>query len=83
MSFYYHKLKVFGRKQREKADFELFRPYLEKIVDMNKRFIDYWGYKGNKYNTLLDLYEPGMTVEVLDQVFQRFTSKVLFHLFEK
>ena len=24
---------------REKADFELFRPYLEKIVDMNKRFI--------------------------------------------
>lgn len=51
------------------SDFEMFRPYLEKLVDMNKRFIQYWGYEGNKYNTLLDLYEPGITVEVLDQVF--------------
>ena len=62
---------------REKADFELFRPYLEKIVAMNKRFIDYWGYKGNKYNTLLDLYEPGMTVEVLDQVFSDLRANIV------
>ena len=62
---------------REKADFELFRPYLEKIVAMNKRFIEYWGYKGNKYNTLLDLYEPGMTVEVLDQVFSDLRANIV------
>ena len=52
---------------REKSDFALFKPYLEKIVEMNKRFIGYWGYEENKYNTLLDLYEPGMTVDVLDR----------------
>ncbi|MGJ7921866.1 carboxypeptidase M32 [Neobacillus sp. LXY-4] len=51
------------------ADFAKFQPYLEKLVEMTKRFIGYWGYEGNKYNTLLDLYEPGMTVEVLDRVF--------------
>ncbi len=62
---------------REKADFELFRPYLEKIVAMNKRFIGYWGYKGNKYNTLLDLYEPGMTVDVLDQVFNDLRDNII------
>ena len=62
---------------REKADFELYRPYLEKIVAMNKRFIEYWGYKGNKYNTLLDLYEPGMTVEVLDQVFSDLRANIV------
>ena len=52
---------------KEKSDFEMFRPYLEKLVETTKRFIDYWGYKGNKYDVLLDLYEPGITVDVLDQ----------------
>jgi carboxypeptidase Taq len=59
------------------SDFDMFRPYLEKLVDMNKRFIQYWGYEGNKYNTLLDLYEPGITVEVLDQVFGDLRDKIV------
>jgi carboxypeptidase Taq len=50
-------------------DFASFQPYLEKIVDMNLQFIELWGYEGHKYNTLLDLYEPGMTVAKLDEVF--------------
>ncbi|WP_374054136.1 carboxypeptidase M32 [Rossellomorea sp. FM04394] len=54
---------------KEKADFTMFQPYLEKLVAFTKRFIDYWGYEDNKYNTLLDMYEPGVTVEVLDKVF--------------
>src|SRR3954453_20062600 len=62
---------------REKADFALFKPYLEKIVEMNKRFIGYWGYEGNKSNTLLDLYEPGMTVEVLDRVFSELRANIV------
>lgn len=51
------------------GDYEMFRPYLEKLVEYTKKFIEYWGYEGDKYNTLLDMYEPGVTVEVLDQVF--------------
>lgn len=51
------------------SDFNLFKPYLEKIVDFQKELTGYWGYEGNKYNTLLDLYEPGFTVEKLDGVF--------------
>jgi len=47
----------------------MFKPYLEKLVAFNKKFIEYWGYSGNKYNTLLDMYEPGVTVEIIDQVF--------------
>ena len=54
---------------REKSDFEMFRPYLEQIVEFKKKFITYWGYETYKYNTLLDMYEPGITVEVLDHVF--------------
>lgn len=58
-------------------DFELFRPYLERIVDFNLEFIELWGYKDNKYNTLLDFYEPGMTVEKLDLIFDKLRSKIV------
>ncbi|SFA43805.1 carboxypeptidase Taq [Parageobacillus thermantarcticus] len=59
------------------ADFAMFRPYLEKLVEFNKRFIEYWGYEGNPYNTLLDLYEPGMTVDVLDEVFRKLREHIV------
>lgn len=62
---------------RAKDDFEMFRPYLEKLVEMNKRFIQYWGYEGDKYNTLLDLYEPGITVDILDKVFSELKDKIV------
>ncbi|URM34344.1 carboxypeptidase M32 [Cytobacillus firmus] len=62
---------------KESSDFEMFQPYLEKLVEMNKRFISYWGYEGNKYNTLLDMYEPGVTVETLDQVFGQLRKKIV------
>jgi len=62
---------------RAKADFAMFRPYLEKLVEMTKRFIGYWGYEGNKYNTLLDMYEPGITVDVLDKVFSQLRENIV------
>ncbi|MGP7816014.1 carboxypeptidase M32 [Niallia sp. 01092] len=62
---------------KEKADFSLFHPYLEKLVAITKKFIGYWGYEGNKYNTLLDMYEPGITVEILDKVFAELRSKIV------
>ncbi|MFC4800540.1 carboxypeptidase M32 [Neobacillus sp. GCM10023253] len=62
---------------KEKADFNMFKPYLEKLVAMTKRFIGYWGYEGNKYNVLLDMYEPGLTVEVLDHVFGELKDKIV------
>jgi carboxypeptidase Taq len=54
---------------RAQSDFSMFEPYLEKIVDFKKRFVNYWGHEGNPYNPLLDLYEPGVTVDVIDRVF--------------
>ncbi|QQZ11069.1 carboxypeptidase M32 [Heyndrickxia vini] len=62
---------------RAKADFEMFQPYLEKIVKFQKKFIGYWGYEGNKYNTLLDMYEPGITVDILDQVFSEVREAII------
>lgn len=59
----------YWEEARAKSDFSIFKPYLEKIIEFSKEFIGYWGYKGNKYNTLLEFYEPGITVEKLDKVF--------------
>jgi carboxypeptidase Taq len=62
---------------KSKSDFSLFQPYLERLVEMTKRFIEYWGYKENKYDTLLDLYEPGITVSTLDRVFAELRDKIV------
>ena len=56
-------------KAKSEDNFEIFKPDLEKIVELTKQSIKYRGYKGNKYNTLLDDYEAGLTVEKLDVAF--------------
>ncbi|WP_238883450.1 carboxypeptidase M32 [Clostridium sp. YIM B02551] len=63
------KSEVAWEEAKEKNDFLIFKPYLEKIIEFQKEFIGYWGFKHHKYNTLLDKYEKGITVEVLDGVF--------------
>ncbi|MFC4557345.1 carboxypeptidase M32 [Virgibacillus kekensis] len=57
------------QEARENNDFSLFSPYLEKLVEFNKRFAGYWGYENNIYDALLHNYEPGVTTETLDRVF--------------
>ncbi len=56
-------------KAKDSGRFEDFAPYLEKLVDFNLKFIELRGYEGHPYNTLLEDYEPGMTVEKLDEFF--------------
>lgn len=62
---------------KAKSDFNLFAPYLKKLVEYNKKLITYWGYEGNKYNALLNEYEPGVTVAVLDQVFEQVRESIV------
>lgn len=59
------------QKAREDNNFSLLQPYLEELVSYNKKFAQYWGYENNKYDGLLNLYEPGMTTKVLDDVFSQ------------
>ncbi len=65
---------------RGENDFATFAPYLEKIVDMTREFVDYWGYEGHPYNTLLDQYEVGMTVSVLDDIFSGLRTETVMLL---
>ncbi|WP_226657652.1 carboxypeptidase M32 [Pseudalkalibacillus hwajinpoensis] len=71
------KAETIWEEAKEKADFELFRPYLEKLVAFNQKFVEYWGYHENKYDTLLDMYEPGVTVKVIDRVFNQLRKHIV------
>jgi carboxypeptidase Taq len=64
------------QKAKEHSDFKHFLPYFKKIVASNQKKASYLGFKHHPYDALLDLYEPGMTVSVLDELF----TKLKFHL---
>ncbi|WP_302328412.1 carboxypeptidase M32 [Salirhabdus salicampi] len=61
---------------KEKSDFKMFQPYLQRLVDFNIKFANYWGYDNHIYDALLDLYEPGVTVDVLDDVFPTLQNSI-------
>lgn len=62
---------------KENDDFDTFKPYLEQIIDTQQKFIDLWGVKETRYDTLLDQYEPGMTVAQLDSIFEQLKEKLI------
>lgn len=55
---------------RKNNDFSIFQPYLEKIVKMSIQQAEYLGYEGNRYDALLDMYEPGMKTKELKGIIE-------------
>ncbi|WP_376768298.1 carboxypeptidase M32 [Litoribacterium kuwaitense] len=62
---------------KESADFSVFQPYLEKLVANTKEFLELWGYEGHPYNRLMDQFEPGVTVDVVDRVFKQVREAIV------
>ncbi len=57
---------------KSKSDYEIFKPCLGKIIAFQKKFAKY--YKPEEkiiYNTMLDDYEKGMTIDILDNYFSK------------
>ena len=57
------------QEAREKDKFLLFAPHLEKIVELEKEYCTFINLPGPAYNSLLDEYEEGTTVETLKKEF--------------
>ena len=62
---------------RAENNFELFAPYLDKIIKYQKNYVNYVGYNAHPYDALLDDYEEGMTVAKLDPFFEGLKNKVV------
>ena len=57
------------RRARERNDFASFAPWLARTVELQREAADHFGYEETRYDALLDLYEPTMTVSRLDRLF--------------
>ena len=57
------------REAKQKSDYALFAPHLQKLLDMTRRFARYYAPERDPYDTLLDTYEKGMTTAELDRFF--------------
>src|SRR5690349_3889360 len=57
------------REARQKADFKIFQPHLEKITNLKRKQAEHLNPSTHPYNALLDIFEEGLTVNDLDQIF--------------
>ncbi|WP_028593624.1 carboxypeptidase M32 [Paenibacillus assamensis] len=71
------KAETVWEEAKNKGDFELFKPYLQNIITMTQQFIDYWGVKDTRYDTLLDMYEPNLTTAQLDSIFGQLKDQLV------
>ena len=64
-------------KAKNEDDFASFTPYLEKIVDFNRKFAGYYDPNKLPYDALLNEYEEGMSMETLDAFFAQLRSVIV------
>ncbi|NJC95544.1 MAG: carboxypeptidase [Anaerolineales bacterium] len=57
------------------SDFSIFRPHLEKTVELVKKYISFFPPADHPYDTLLDDYEPGMKTADVRAIFDALRPK--------
>lgn len=71
------KSQIIWEKAKEAQDYSMFKDILGEIIEYQKKFVEYRGYEGHPYNPLLDDYEEGMTVEILDAYFENLKRHIV------
>lgn len=64
-------------KAKNNDDFDVFAPYLEKIVEYNRKFARYYNPDLAPYDALLNEYEEGLTMETLDSFFTQLRKAIV------
>lgn len=64
-------------KAKSQNDWAMFAPYLEKIIAYQRKFAEYFGYDSHPYDALLYEFEPGMTVDQLDNLFETLRDQLV------
>lgn len=59
------------KRARASSDFSIFKPLLEKTVELKRKEASLLGAAAHPYDNLLDQYEPGLTVAAITPVFER------------
>lgn len=64
-------------KAKNANDFASFQPVLEKIVAANRKFAGYYDPDKAPYDALLNLYEEGLNMEMLDNFFGKLRQTIV------
>lgn len=64
-------------KARRESNYELFRPRLEELVELATRQADALGYDEQRYDALIDSYEPGMKTSEVREVLTRLKGEMV------
>ena len=62
-------------KAKAHSDFELFRPHLEKLVELRRHYADFFKPWDHVYDPLLDDFEPGMKTAEVQTIFNALRPK--------
>jgi carboxypeptidase Taq len=54
---------------REESKFRVFKPHLQKLLDLSRQTADCWGFQESPYDALIEGYEPGATASQLRTLF--------------
>jgi len=60
---------------RSKSDFSIFRPHLEKVVELVHQYVSFFPPADHPYDILLDDYEPGMKTSDVKAIFEPLRTK--------
>ncbi len=56
-------------KARDESDFAAFAPWLERVVELRRRYIECYAPYDDAYDVLLEDYEPGMKTSEIREIF--------------
>lgn len=62
---------------KQTADFELFCPHLQKMIDMTGKLAKYIAPDKEVYDTLIDMYEEGMDSATIDRLFMEMKEALI------
>jgi carboxypeptidase Taq len=60
---------------RSKSDFSIFRPHLEKVLGLVRKYVSFFPPADHPYDILLDDYEPGMKTAEVQTIFNSLRPK--------
>ncbi len=66
----------YWREAKVKNKFEVFEPYLDKIIELSRKAAEYIGYDEHPYDAALDYYEEGLRKRSVEDMFNYIEPRI-------
>ena len=72
-----NKTNIIWQEAKEKNDYSLYEPYLEKMISLTKQYYKYIDDRNDLYDVMLNEYEVGLTTNIIDKLFNELKIGIL------